>query len=315
MKHGFLFFTGIFILAILSASIATAAMSDSLNATNNTSPDRLSEILNRGYLVVAIEPLGAPYGDLISGETRNHDSKCSDECYSANQMTGFDIALTGAVARDLGVEACYVTPDHNQVYQGNWTGWDLFPGYYITNDRLKTYLFTQPIVSESSRFFVRTKETNISNPGDLSGRRIGVGNLTAQAMYLNNTLNLPGVVNENPVTNATIIPYENEYLAVSDLLSGTVDAVLVSESTGDEYIANGSPILGLTPVAFTGYSGLAITKDSGGDSRSLVQQFDESINRMHADGELSNISMTYLGKDITQDAASFDIKTLNQSSD
>lgn len=305
---------GIAVLTLFSAAIGTAAGPGISDTTNITTPDRLNEILDRGYLVVAIEPLGLPYADIIPGTKRDPKSNCSENCYSENQMTGFDVAVTGAIARNLGIESCYVTPDHMQVYQGNWSGWDLYPGYFITNDRLATYYFTKPTVSESSLFYIRTNETNITNPADISGKRIGVTVLSAQEMYLNNTLSLPGVLNENPVTNATVLEYGNEYLAVSDLLSGDLDAVLVSESTGDDYITNGSPILGLSPVAFTGYSGLAIMKKPGIDAKPLISKLDEIITHMHADGELANISTAYLGKDNTRDASAFDTGSLNQSS-
>ena len=62
--------------------------------------------------------------------------------------------------------------------------------------------------------------------------------------------------------------------ALDALLAGSVDAVLISESTGKDAITTGSPIFGLDPVAFTGYYGLCLSKASSGDAKSLVAKLE-----------------------------------------
>ena len=295
--------TGIILFILLSGTITAAA-----------TPDRLDTIMDRGSLIIAIEPLGAPYGSIIQGAERSPGTNCPGDCYTANQMTGFDIAVTAEIARQLGLDACYINPDHDQIIGQNWSGWDLYTSYYITNDRLRDYYFTKPTVSESSRFYTLADHTEITGPADLSGKIIGVGNATAQLQYLMNTLDIPGTVNKNQVTNPVIKEYADEYGVLDALLAGAVDGVLISESTGKEAIANGTPIIGLEPAPFTGYSGLAISKESQGDAKTLVKKLDGIISGMHADGELSNLSQRYLGRDLTRDAASFDLGSLNQTS-
>ncbi len=295
-------FTGIVLFILMSVAITTAAPSD-----------RLDTILDRGSIIIAIEPLGAPYGSLVSGEERRSGTHCPGDCYTENQLTGFDISLTGAIARRLGVEACYSNPEYASITNGNWSGWDLYTGYYITNNRLQTLFFTRPILSESSRFYIRNNETSITGPADLTGKIVGVGNQTAQLQYLKNTLDIPGMVNQNLVIDPFIEEYTDEYDALNALISGSVDGILISELSGQDAIANGSPIMGLDPVAFTGYSGLSFLKASDGDAKSLVEKLDEIIADMHKTGELSKISTTYLGKDFTKESGSFNVSSLNQT--
>lgn len=302
MKSNQCILTGMILFILLSVTITTAA-----------SPDRLDTILDRGSIIIAIEPLGAPYGSLVSGEERRSDTKCPGECYTENQLTGFDISLTGAIARRLGVDACYINPEYDSITKGNWSAWDLYTGYYITNDRLHTLFFTRPIVSESSRFYIRNNETSITVPADLAGKNVGVGTLTAQLQYLKNMLDLPGMVNQNLVIDPVIKEYTDEYAALDALRSGSVDGILISELSGKDAIANGSPIIGLDPVAFTGYSGLSFLKASDGDAKSLVEKLDEIIADMHKSGELSKISNTYLGEDFTKGSGSFNVSSLNQT--
>ncbi|MDD1728567.1 MAG: transporter substrate-binding domain-containing protein [Methanospirillum sp.] len=303
MKSIYCLLIGIVLVMLLFTTITTAA-----------SPDRLDTIIERGSLIIAMEPVGAPYGSIVPGVERSSVTNCSGDCYTENQMTGFDIAVTSAIARKLGVEACYRTPAHDLVETRNWSGWDLFTNYYITNDRLDDYYFTRPIVSESSRFYIRTNETEITGLSNLSGKIIGVGNASAQLNYLKNKLDIIGTVYENPVVDPVIKEYTDEYDALDALNDESVDAILISETTGEDAIANGTRIVGLNPAAFTGYGAYSLSKQSEGDAKQLVEKIDGILADMYTDGELSNLYQVYLGGEFTKDAESFNISTLNQFS-
>ena len=308
---------GITLVIMLSCTAMVMALQPGeQNITNTSQPDRLDDILSRGTLIVAINQDSAPYSEIIKGSKRNTDSKCDDIQYTENQVAGFDVDVTNGIARELGVDSCYVTPDFDEVDRGNWINkWDIYPGYYITYEHLNQLYFTQPITSDPSVFYIRKDDANITSPADLSGKIIGTYPNSAQSRYLNNTLELPGIVNENPVKNATVVGYNVDSSAFSDLVSGKLNAVLLPENSGDVAIENGSPITALEPYAFSGYSGLAVENGIGSDPRSFIRKLTDIINKMHEGGELSRLSTKYFKKDLTKEAKIFNITSLNQFKD
>ncbi len=304
----------IILLVVFSyATMVIAVQPDTEQSVNNSPPDRLEEILSRGTLVVALNPDDEPLAN-ISSSYRNPDSICADDQYTDDQVSGFNVDVSTGIAQKLGVDSCYVVPAREEIDSGNWSEkWDFYPNYFITDERLNWLYFTQPIVTVPYVFYIRNNDTTIAKHEDLSGKTIGATYaLPVLSGYLNNTLNLVGNTHENLVKNATVVGYDEESFAYDDLESGTVDALLLVETEGNDAIKNGTPIAPLMPYAAIGYVGLSIEKGNGTDPVSFVRKLTDIIHTMHQEGELSRISMKYDGIDITQDAATFDGASLHQ---
>ncbi|MFH0968385.1 MAG: transporter substrate-binding domain-containing protein [Methanobacteriota archaeon] len=303
----------ILLIAFSCATMVIAIQPDTEDGANNSSPDRLEEILSRGTLVVALNPDDYPLAN-ISSSYRNPDSKCTEDQYTEDQVSGFQVDVATGIAQKLGVDSCYVVPDREELERGNWSEkWDYYPNYLITDERLNWLYFTQPIVSVPYVLYIRNNSATITSHEDLSRKIIGATYaLPVLSGYLNNTLNLSGNTHENLVKNATVVGYDEESLAFDDLASGKVDALLLVDTEGDEAINNGTPITPLMPYAAIGYGALSIEKGNGADPVSFVRKLTDIIQVMHQEGELSRISMKYDGIDITQDAATFDVASLNQ---
>jgi len=275
--------------------------------------DRLQEILSRGTLVVAVNTdLSSDFK--VNNETvRDPESKCSDLQYAENQVSGYDVEIGSQVAKELGVDSCYVATNSSELKNSKWGDkWDYYTDFYMTNDRLKCLYFTQPIFAVSSSFYVRANDTNVSSISDLSGKKIGVYVQSAQTSYLDNNLTMVGTVNDNPVKDPAIVEYAQDSDAINDLVSGKVDALLFPDTDMKNVIATGTPIIALQPYAFRGYSGIAVEKGDGVSTVSFVKKLNEIVQKMHADGFLSSIYMKSFNQDLTKDAKSFDISSLHQ---
>lgn len=302
------------IMVFSSVSMVIAVQPEEQQSPNTLKIDRLGEILSRGTLVVALNPDDEPLVRDGNVSDRDSGSKCTDLQYTRDQVSGFYVDVASGIARDLGVDSCFVIPEPDELDRGNWSEkWDLYPNYYITSERLNRLYFTQPIVSVPYVFYIRNNDRNITRLEDLSGKTIGA--TYAQpvlAGYLNNSLSLPGNIPVNQVNNATIAEYDDESSAFGDLASGKLDALLLVESQGSAKIDDGVPISPLMPYAFIGYGGPSVEKGTGIDQVSFVRRMNDIIQTMHMNGELTRISMNYTGMDITRDAGTFNLTSLNQ---
>ncbi len=75
------------------------------------SPDKLAEVLARGTLIVSTDPAYPPQSELVEGAQRLPNTKCASDQHTTGELQGFDIEVAKEVARRLGVEACFVTPN------------------------------------------------------------------------------------------------------------------------------------------------------------------------------------------------------------
>jgi ABC-type amino acid transport substrate-binding protein len=305
----------IIVVLLVSCASMVAAYQPAENQSADISvPDALEKILSRGTLVVALNPDDEPLDLNNTSSVRKPDTKCTDLQYTEGEVSGFNVDLTNGIARELGVDSCFVIPDREELESEKWgEKWDYYPNYFITSERLDTYYFTHPVMSAPYVYFISSDNGNITNHEDLSGKIIATTYAySVLSGYLNNNLSFIGNTQENQVKNATLILYDDELLAFDDLVAGKVDAMLVIEGQGNEAIENGTPIKPLMPYTFSGYGGLAIEKDASTDKEGFVKRLNEIIQSMHENGELSSISMKHTETDITKDAASFDIASLNQ---
>lgn len=277
--------------------------------------DKLSEIQGRGTMVVSIDPAYPPQSELSPNATRAPDTKCATDQLSANELSGFDVDVATEIAKRLGVEACFVTPDWAQITNGNWQDqWDISVGSMaITPERMKALYFTQPYYSTPAAFFVNSKNTGYSNPSDLSGKKVGVCSGCTYQLYLDGTLNLPGQMIDFKVKNAEVVEYATEALALQELAWGDgvkLDAALVASPTGKQAISKGLSIKQLGNPVYLEFLAAAVDRNQSNDPSPFVNKVTEIIQQMHSDGTLRNLSMQYYGEDLTAKAAEFNVSLL-----
>jgi polar amino acid transport system substrate-binding protein len=309
MKPIILFLTGILLTACVpSASIPTAKPID-----------KLAEIQARGTLVIATDADYAPQSKLIAEETPKAGSQCEPAQYTANQLEGFDAEVAKELAAHLGVEACFVTPPWSQLVAGNWgDNWDVHVGSVaITFDRMKNLYFTQPYYATPTVLLVYKDNTTYRIPEDLSRKRIGICAGCTFESYLKGTLRIPGEQLIYRIQNAQIVAYENEDPAIKALSMGDgaeLDAVMTILPKARTAIEQGSPLRILDEPIMFAYASITLDRAGQRDPMRLFAEINRIIQELHQAGRLKQLSVRYQGLDLTQQAASFDISSLDQFS-
>lgn len=278
----------------------------------------LAAILQRGTLVVASERAYAPQSALKVGVARAQDTRCTSNQGTENQFEGFDVDVAREIARRLGVELCIVTPRWTQVVSGNWDDlWDVSIGsMVITPERMQVLYFSQPYTSGAAALFIHEDNQDFSEPGSLSGKRIGTCTACAYEGYLLQTLVVPGQDIDFAIKDAEIVGYDTDTSALQDLAVGDgvrLDAVLTDPDTGRSAIEEGLPLKQMGEPLYYDFVAAAVDKNSQLNPVPLAKELTEIVQEMHADGTLARLSRQYYGsEDWAQKAAAFDIAALEQ---
>lgn len=307
----------IIIPLLVSAAIVLSGCGKISSATPIIADDLLAKVLARGTIVVATDPGYPPQSELVPGAKRTANTKCASNETTANELTGFDIATSVEIAKRLGVEACFVTPQWSQITAGNWDGrWDISVGSMtITEERLEVLYFTQPYYAAPAAVFVHKDNTTFKKPADLSGKRVGVCTGCGYEDYLRGKLDMPNNPVEYLITDPEIVGYQVDVPALEDLAIGdgvNLDGIITAQPTGLEAIKNGLAIKQLGEPVFFEYLAAAMDKKSNQNSISLAMRATEIIRQMHADGTLAKFTQQYYGMDYATIAGKYDIAPLEQ---
>jgi polar amino acid transport system substrate-binding protein len=279
--------------------------------------DKLGEIQARGTLVVSTDPAYPPQSQLVEGGKRASSTKCTSDQHTASELTGFDIDVAVNIAKKLGVEACFVTPDWTLITAGNWSNrWDISIGSMtITPERMTKLYFTQPYYTTPAAFFVYKDNTTYTQPSDLSGKKVGACSGCTYEYYLDGSLQIPGENISFVVKNVQFTGYGTDLDAIQDLSLGDgtrLDAVLTAQPTGAGAIKDGLPIKQLGDPVYFEYLAGAVDKASTPDPVPFLKKVSTIIQGLNTDGTLLTLSTKYYGIDLTTAAASFDLAALKQ---
>jgi len=222
------------------------------------------------------------------------------------------------IARQLGVEACFVTPPWSQLVAGNWgDNWDVHVGSVaITYERMKVLYFSQPYYATPTVILVHKENSTFNRPEDLSGKRIGICAGCTFEEYLQGTLQIPGQKIEYRIRNPQIVAYENEDPAIEALSLGDgvkLEAVITILPKALAAIHAGKPVRMLAGPLLFAYASVTLDRSSGRDSVRLLNEITRIIQEMHHDGTLKKISIEYQGLDLTQEASQFDLTSIKQA--
>lgn len=305
---------------ILTLSLILSACAPAFGSPATPSPaptGELASILNSGILVISTDPAAPPQSQLIDNQPRVANTLCSPTQYTANQFAGFDVEVAKEVARRLGVEPCFTTPNWSQIVAGNWGDlWNInVESMVITPERMQKLYFTQPYIYGEAVLFVHQDSQAFQQAADLSGKKIGVCAGCAYESYLRQTLVIPGEVIQFQIKNPQILGYNTDTSALSDLAVGDgvrLDAVITDPDTGRAAITAGMPIKQLGSALYHDFDAISVDKMSSTDPVPLVLKLTEIIQQMHQDQTLLKLSQQFYGGDFTSLAAQYDVKALKQ---
>ena len=280
--------------ALSLLALALALVVSACGGSDDKSGDLLSSIEDKGVLTVSTDPAYPPASQL------NKDT---------GKYEGFDIDVATEIAKRLGVDVAWKTPGWDTITAGNWSGrWDVSVGSMtITPERSEVLYFTQPYYYTPASVAVNTDNTTITDPAQLSGKKIGVGVATTYDSYLEGKLSLEDENGDSQaipsvITDPSVRTYETDALALQDLslgdgqrLDGAITATPIVQGAidSDSHVKIIGKPLYYEPLA------VAADRSSELDSQTLVDKISDIIAEMHQDGTLSKLSKKWYGADLT----------------
>ncbi len=255
--------------------------------------DLLAEILENGVIRVSTDANYEPQSFLNS----------------SGEFIGFDVDVAREIAKRLGVEVEFVTPDWDLLTAGNWGGqWDMSVGSMtVTTARSEVLVFAEPAYYYTPAQFAASADSGVTSLADLNGKTICVGVSTTYETWLSGDLEALGLPDSSyyadPPSDVTIIPLQTDNECAQQIQAGRNEfqAFLTSNTVVEAAIREGVAVVKIESPVFSENLGVAFDRASTKDSASLVAKVGEIIAEMHADGTLSGFSNEWFGADLTQD--------------
>ena len=233
--------------------------------------DMLARIRAKGKLAIATEGDWPPW-------TYHDDS---------NALTGFDVEIGGLIAKGLGVEPDYQEAAWDSLLAGLESGrFDIVcNGVDYSEDRAKTYAFSDPYVYTEIVLVVAKDNEDIHTIEDLKGKTTSN---SPNSTYAQRALDAGATVEYADTLAQTLRMVEQGRVQASINSKGSVEEYL--ESNTD---ANLKVVLTIPgdPVCFP--------MAKGEDTATLVAEVNRILAGLRADGTLAALSEKYFGADMT----------------
>lgn len=243
-------------------------------ACGSKSEDLLSEIKDRGYIVVATEGNWAPW--------TYHDEN--------DKLTGFDVELAKMIAAKIGVEARFEETPWESILAGIDAGrFDMAcNGVGYTEDRAEKYAFSTPYVYMGTVLVVRKDNTDIKKFEDIKGKMTAN---TASSTY--------AMIAEG--YGATVTPVDDLAETISLLEDGRIDATLNAAASIADYLSQ-KPDANIKIVAISTDDAeldcIPVAKTDA--AASLHNEIDKILDELRNDGSLAELSVKFFGADYTK---------------
>ncbi|AZU60327.1 amino acid ABC transporter substrate-binding protein [Neobacillus mesonae] len=203
-----------------------------------------------------------------------------------NNLVGFDIDYAKAAAKKMGLEAKFQPIDWSTKESELSSGridliWN---GYTITDERKKKVLFTKPYL-KNAQVVVTKAGSNITKLADLEGKTVGLQSLSSASEALD----------ANPIKSKikTVTEFKDNVLALNDLKSGRLDAVVIDEVVIDYYMSKQKDTFKvldetLAPEEY----GIGVKKGN----EELLTKLQKSLDELNQDGTAAEISKKWFGE-------------------
>lgn len=234
--------------------------------------DLLSQILERGELVIAMEGTWSPW--------TYHNEE--------DQLVGYDVEVSSRIAEKLGVKATFVEGEWDGLFAGLDAGrYDMVVnGVEVTEERAEKYDFTDPYAYIRTALIVKSDNDQIQSFEDLNGKNTAN---TISSTYAE--------LAEGYGANVTGVDDLNQTFEL--LLSGRIDATLNAELTYYDYM-KAHPDADIRIAALTEEaSSVAIPVRKDSSTASLREAVNKALAELAESGELKELSEKYFENDIS----------------
>ncbi len=259
---------------LLALALAAPAMAQ--DASPTAADGQLARILDAGVIRMSTDPAYAPQSFLDTD----------------GSLKGFDIDVGTEIAKRLGVDIVFETPDFALVSAGNWADrWDFSVGSVTITDaapggpRLHAALLLHPGPDGGAR-----RHRLSTSLDDLAGKTVCMGEATTYLDWFNGDARLRH--GDAGARSRPRAPWPRRCRPTATAPSRGQPAATTSRAgcrsstTVQAAIAEGMPVVAVGDPVF--YEPLAVAFDKNvEDNDSLVAAVDAIIGEMHADGTLS----------------------------
>lgn len=161
----------------------------------------------------------------------------------------------------------------------------IWNGYTITDERKEKVLFTKPYL-KNSQVIVVPATSSLSKLADLAGKTVGLQTLSSAADALD----------ANPIKSKlkSVSEYPDNVLALTDLKTGRLDAVVIDEVVAKYYMSKEQGTYKLLDESFTPEEyGIGVKKGN----EELLTQLQSALDELHKNGKAAEISKKWFGED------------------
>jgi polar amino acid transport system substrate-binding protein len=202
------------------------------------------------------------------------------------EIVGFDIDVVSAVAKKAGIEVKFVNTPWEGIFNNLAQGDRdlLVSAITITDERKQTMDFSAPYFDAQQLIAVKT-DSKIAGFDDLKKLKVGVQTGTTGDEVVSKLIGK---------TSTSVKRFESTPLALKELESGGVDAVVADNGVVIHYVANnaGAKFKTVSDTAFTPEQyGLAVNKGNA----ELLEKINKGLADIKADGTYDKIYAQYFG--------------------
>ena len=264
---------GVLTLSGCSNSSGSTAASGTAASVAPAAGDQLSNIQSSGKLIVALEGAWQPWS--------YHDE--------SDTLVGYDVEVSRAIAEKLGVEPEYVESDWDSLFAGLDAGrYDIVcNGVEVTDERAKTYDFTEPYGYIHTALAVRKDNEDIHSFEDLKGKTTA-NSLASTYMELAESY------------GATVQGIDTLEETIQLLTAGRIDATLNADVSFYDYL-NVHPDADFKLVAQTAEASHVAIPVLKSEDTAYLDALNTAIDALRADGTLKTLSEKYFGQDISSE--------------
>ena len=260
--------------AVLLAGITAASMMTAFVSADGSALDKIS---NAGKIVMTTNAEFEPF-----------------EYKDGDEIIGIDIEISKKLAEKLGVELTIDDIAFDSLIPSMNAGKADFiaAGMTATEERMKNVDFSEPYFNASQAIIVKV-DSEIASRDDLNGKTVGVQQGTTGDVYCTDE------DGSSEVKVKEVKRYAKGMDAVSDLLAGRIDAVVIDDFPAQKLVDRNSDKIMKLDEALTEET-YAIAMPKGSDLKGVV---DELIAELQNSGELDEIISKYIDVEDTASAA------------
>lgn len=244
----------------------------SFTGCTKKSDDHLSRIKQAGKLTIGLEGDWQPFSF--------HDD--------SDALVGFDVEVAKGIAAQLGVEADIIEAPWDGLFAGMSAGtYDIVVnGVDVTEERQKTYDFTEPYAYDRTVLVVNSDNTDIQSFEDLKDKTTA-NSIGSTYMEIGESY------------GAKVSGVDTLAETMTMVINGQVDATINASTSVQDYIKTTGETRIKVVAGADDATPYAIPLVKGEDNKALLEAINKALETMRQDGTLAEISKKYFGEDLT----------------